>query len=557
MTHTPQQILHSDYDAHPWEFDRRATEAERTAQAAFRQALSDQREVTIGEGGYVSPRAYVLTEELVVGRNCLIAAGVRLNHRVRMGDHCSLNLNSSVLGDVHLGDDVRVAAGAAIVGFHHVYDRHDQPVRSQGTRAKGVVVGDDVWIGANAVIVDGVTVGDHVIVGAGAVVTRDVPDYAIVAGNPARIVRDRRNGDARGSQARSEEKKLTAFGEIAEREWSAVLDAARTTRRTVNGRERLYSDPRNDEKSPLRPDCDAIQIAAMFGAVPPPLDAPGWIEHLSADQDPATGLCFSPAMAAEDRKPPGNPDGDTLYNILCIGYALECLDSHFAHPIAWAESLRGDALSDWLAAGTWRTNGWGAGARVDALGTAFMANAKHFGLEPDLATLFGWLNIHADKTTGMWSVADNGDWLLPVNGFYRLTRGTYAQFDLPLPYPERAIDTVLGHARANDGFRGKGFTACNVLDVVHPLWLCARQTSYRADEIRALMVATIDPILDHWQPGLGFPFQRGEDPGLQGTEMWLSIVALIADYLGLDRGLPFRLVGVHRAEPAWVATRAA
>ena len=120
-----------------------------------------------------------------------------------------------------------------------------------------------------------------------------------------------------------------------------------------------------------------------------------------------------------------------------------------------------------------------------------------------------------------------------MNGFYRLTRGTYAQFGLPLPWPERTIDSVLAHLRRNGGFEPTGFNACNVLDVVHPLMLCARQTGHRAAEITEALRHLLAAALRHHQPGRGFAFSRGEAPGLQGTEMWLSIIALILTHLGL------------------------
>ena len=527
------------FDAHPWWFQQMGTAAQRLAQAALVGQLNARPGTTIGEGGFVSPRAYVLATELTLGDHCLVAGGVRLSGRVRAGDHCSFNLNCSVAGDVVLGDDVRIAAGVAVMGFNHGYDRTDRPIRTQGVTAKGIHVGDDVWIGANAVVIDGVTIGDHSIVGAGAVVTRDVPAYSIVGGNPARVLRDRR---VSAPAARADlAARLEDFGATVAGQWRDVLAGARTDARPGA----YYSDARNDSKAPLRPDCDAVQIAAMFGEIPAPLARDEWVAHFQGHQDAETGLCLHPS-----RSDGAAPDGNELYNVLCVGYALECLGSQFTWPIAWAAAFDGAAAEAWLAAGPWRERGWGAGARVDALGTALYFNGRYFDGTGALATVMGWLLSHGDPDTGMWSPPTGDDWLQPVNGFYRLTRGTYAQFGLPLPYPERAIDTVLAHVAANDGFQGVAFNACNVLDVVHPLWLCARQTSHRAGEIEGVMGEVIARVTAYWTDGAGFAFQPDEAPGLQGTEMWLSVLALAAEHLGLAAALPFRLVGVHRAEPA-------
>ncbi len=68
----------------------------------------------------------------------------------------------------------------------------DRPIRAQPVRSRGITVGEDVWMGANAGVTDGVEIGPHAVVGMGAVVTRDVPAWAIVGGAPARIIGDRR-----------------------------------------------------------------------------------------------------------------------------------------------------------------------------------------------------------------------------------------------------------------------------------------------------------------------------------------------------------------------------
>lgn len=110
----------------------------------------------------------------------------------------------------------------------------------------------------------------------------------------------------------------------------------------------------------------------------------------------------------------------------------------------------------------------------------------------------GWPRIAA-ATLGLWGLptAEEG-WLQPVNGFYRLTRATYAQFGLPLPYPERSIDTVLAHSRDRRFFHLDVLNACNVLDVVHPLWLCRKQSDYRQTEIRAWAEKLLGEVLPFW-----------------------------------------------------------
>jgi hypothetical protein len=285
----------------------------------------------------------------------------------------------------------------------------------------------------------------------------------------------------------------------------------------------------------------------MFGEVPlrPRQE---WVAVLRATQDPDTGMpadpwCSSTAALAE------LGDFHTQYQVLSIGYALECLGSHLERPIRVVErdaaSLR--ALLD---AQPWATHAWNAGCLVDAVGTALWTNRRHFGLQGPIEPLFDWLRERCVPHTGLWGEATaRAGWLFPVNGFYRITRGTYAAFDRPVPYPEAAIDTVLAHVRHNGGFEESapsGVTACNVLDVVHPLWLCGRSTAWRRDDARRFLERQARIIPTRWVDGAGFGFAPGDAPGLQGTEMWLAIWWTALHALGLSGEVPFAPRGVHR-----------
>ena len=76
--------------------------------------------------------------------------------------------------------------------YSHNHNRIDIPMNQQGFETEKIkFIGNDVWIGRNVIILPNANIGNHCIIGAGAVVTKDVPDYAIVGGNPARIIRMR------------------------------------------------------------------------------------------------------------------------------------------------------------------------------------------------------------------------------------------------------------------------------------------------------------------------------------------------------------------------------
>lgn len=155
------------------------------------------RGVRIGTGSYISPRAVIQEHARIdIGQRTLVGRHVELvpqGGSITIGSDCSLN-NHVVLygaGGITVQDGCRIATGVVIVAFNHGVDDLSLPIRCQPITARGVVVENDVWIGAHSILLDGVTVGSGSVIGAGSVVTRDVPEYAMVAGNPARVLRRR------------------------------------------------------------------------------------------------------------------------------------------------------------------------------------------------------------------------------------------------------------------------------------------------------------------------------------------------------------------------------
>jgi acetyltransferase-like isoleucine patch superfamily enzyme len=112
-----------------------------------------------------------------------------------IGDDCSVNPYSILYGHggLKIGDKVRIASHTVIIPGNHKFGRVDIPIFRQGVTMKGIVIDDDVWIGANCTILDGVSIGKGAVIGAGSVVTRDVEPFSVVAGVPARVITTRMN----------------------------------------------------------------------------------------------------------------------------------------------------------------------------------------------------------------------------------------------------------------------------------------------------------------------------------------------------------------------------
>ncbi len=111
---------------------------------------------------------------------------------LELGDNSGLGLDCRVTGPVSIGRDVMMGPNVMIVTQNHETADTSIPMRLQTAPKFKVTIGDDVWIGANVLILPGVTVGSGAILAAGAVVTKDVPPYAVVGGNPARVLKMRK-----------------------------------------------------------------------------------------------------------------------------------------------------------------------------------------------------------------------------------------------------------------------------------------------------------------------------------------------------------------------------
>lgn len=108
---------------------------------------------------------------------------------VIIGNHTRIGLHNTIIGPVTIGSHVNLAQGITITALNHNFDDSEKRIGQQGISTKEVVLEDDIWVGANAVILPGVTIGKHAVVAAGAIVTKDVPPHSLVAGVPAKVIR--------------------------------------------------------------------------------------------------------------------------------------------------------------------------------------------------------------------------------------------------------------------------------------------------------------------------------------------------------------------------------
>ena len=127
-----------------------------------------------------------------LGRHIVIESFCCINNAVgdvTIGDYTRIGIHNTIIGPVCIGNHVNLAQGITITALNHNFEDASKRIDEQGISTKPVVIGDDVWIGANAVILPGVTIGSHCVVAAGAVVTKDVPNHTLVGGVPAKLIK--------------------------------------------------------------------------------------------------------------------------------------------------------------------------------------------------------------------------------------------------------------------------------------------------------------------------------------------------------------------------------
>lgn len=158
--------------------------------------------IRLGHGVYLDQGVYLhaCPNGIEIGSNTIVMHGAVLhvyNFRgmpqsgIRIG-HDSLIGEYSIIrgqGGVSIGDRVYTSPFTQLLAVNHIFDDPNRPFTEQGITAKGITVEDDVWLGAGAILTDGVRVGKGAVVAAGAVVTQDVPAHTVVAGVPARVIK--------------------------------------------------------------------------------------------------------------------------------------------------------------------------------------------------------------------------------------------------------------------------------------------------------------------------------------------------------------------------------
>lgn len=136
--------------------------------------------INIGDNVSIEKGVVISTSEkgkIIIGNN------------VYIGEYCVLTSNE----EIEIGDNALISPHNDIVDFNHIYQDSKKPINQQGFVTKKIKIEEDVWIGSGSKILMGVTLGRGAVIGAGSVITKDVPPYHVVVGNPAEKIKVRKD----------------------------------------------------------------------------------------------------------------------------------------------------------------------------------------------------------------------------------------------------------------------------------------------------------------------------------------------------------------------------
>jgi acetyltransferase-like isoleucine patch superfamily enzyme len=167
-------------------------------QREVQQRLQILETIEIEEGCFVAPEAHLFAEpgrKIKIMKGAFVAADVFMHGPLVLGQNSSVNHRSSLDGGsagIVIGNHTRIGPNCNIYAFDHGMEPQEL-MRNQNVKSAGIVIGSDVWLGANVCVTDGVVLQDHCVVGMGSVVTQNVPTWEIVGGVPARSLGRRKS----------------------------------------------------------------------------------------------------------------------------------------------------------------------------------------------------------------------------------------------------------------------------------------------------------------------------------------------------------------------------
>lgn len=162
-------------------------------------SIQNSRLITLEDGAWIEDHAIVSADggKIKLGKKThLMPYSIlkAMNGDISFGEYCTVNpfcVIYGMSGGLEIGNAVRIATQTVIIPANHIFDDPDKDIRLQGIESNGIKIEDDVWLGAGVRVLDGVTIKKGSVVAAGSVVTKDISEFSVVGGVPARVIKKR------------------------------------------------------------------------------------------------------------------------------------------------------------------------------------------------------------------------------------------------------------------------------------------------------------------------------------------------------------------------------
>ena len=314
--------------------------------------------------------------------------------------------------------------------------------------------------------------------------------------------------------------------------------------------------------------CD---VAAMLG-LPERLSAErraAIVADLQSLQRPEDGYFPDPEAEAQLRAVQGSvgeaESGDfSEFNTVLAEAALRGWGARPLHIVTRGADWQARQVREYLDGLPWASHPWGAGNKVSRYATTMLINAHLSGAltSPRLEAVFGWLAKNQDPETGLWGARVDGVLTNAVNGAFHIIRGSYGLLHVPVPRPERMIDSALDSVVVDPHFLPHKGDGCHDLDAIYVLYHASRSTAHRRDKIREWLRSRLPTLWEHQMADGGFSFHVGRSRGgwhsdgsaegdMTGTIMYLGMLKMAAQLLD-EPDVPWGYSCLHPAggEPA-------
>lgn len=503
----------------------------------FLKYLRKNKNYNLEKSIFISPFARIYFKKLYVGYKSYLAANVVGRGYLHLGANSTVNHGVEIIGKVYIGNNVRIGSGTKIIASNHTISDPYIPIHHMQTKGKGIIIDDNVWLGANVIILDGVKIENNVVVGAGSVVTKNIEKNSIYAGNPAILKRKRYvNNIYLYSKINDSIETLSEKSDYIKFKVENIVSSSYNKK--IN-KIKSFNHINGKYDYNLRHLCDFIELYEGLNLQWPESfkEKGAFIDELIKIQSKENFIYKEYRKLRFKNKELSDYNKLALLNVLHI-YNIKIDDNKLT-------SQKAKIDFHILNTNVWKDDFWLAGSKVDNLITvAHMSGMKDY-VSQKIIEINDKIK---DKIYTLDEYSDKKEILYYINGIYRIMR-SYNQIGNKSIIKNSELmkinyNLAIKNYYNNDEFSDEMFNACNVLDTAYIIYMGIKIGLEDKNEGKYILLRILDMCILHIDKGLTFDLNSIES--LQGYEMWLSIINICCKALAPDYKFIYDPKGIHK-----------